>query len=65
MLYFRDVEKKFKNKYYYCWFSSVGGVSDRAVNLGVDHEEKPNAYDIDRGSCIMDIKSEIPSLQLT
>lgn len=47
MLYFGDVEKKFKNKYYYCWFSSFGGVIDRAVNLGVNHEEKPNAYDID------------------
>ena len=73
MLYFGDVEKK-KLKIGIAGSnrciatagstnSSVGGVSDRDVNLDVDHEEKPNAYDIDRGSSTLDSKSGIPSLR--
>ena len=37
--------------------SIVGGVSDRVVNLDVD------AYDIDRGSSILDSRSGILSLR--
>ena len=43
--------------------SIVGGVSDRDVNLDVDHKEKPNAYDIDLSSSTLDSRSGIPSLR--